>query len=227
MSDPSTARKSTTLIRKLWMAITGLFLCVFLVVHLLGNIPLLFPEEQAQQLFNSYAAALAGNIFIQIASYVLYAAFIVHSIYALIITLYNRKRQPRYAYDKRGESSPWYSRSMGILGTILLLFLIIHMKDFWYTFKFGNPETDPWGHKDLYTIVVAAFHQWWYVGLYVFSMAALGYHLLHGFYSAIRTLGLYHPKYVSYAKTIGIIYSYTIAIGFSVFPVFIYVKQLL
>lgn len=209
------------------MALTGLFLCLFLVIHLLGNLPLFLPEEDAQRIFNSYAAALSQNLLIQIASYILYAAFILHSIYALIITIYDRKRGAKYAYDQRGDVSKWYARSMGVLGTIILIFLVIHMKDFWYHYKFGAPEKDLWGNKDLYTIVVAAFSQWWYVLIYVISMIALGYHLLHGFYSAARTLGLYHPRYVLFVKRIGIVYSYAITIGFSAMPVYIYVKQLL
>lgn len=104
------------------MALTGLFLCFFLVIHLLGNLQLLLPADQARESFNSYSQLLSGNIFIKIVSYVLYASIIIHAVDALIITLKNKKTAGKYVYDQRGASSKWYSRSMGILGAIILIF---------------------------------------------------------------------------------------------------------
>jgi len=114
---------------------------------------------------------------------------------------------------------------MGILGTLILIFLVFHFRDFWYQYKFGSLPKDESGHKDLYAIVVAAYHDWWYVLFYVLSMFALGYHLLHGFYSAARSLGLYHPKYVSWVRIFGTGYSYIITIGFAIIPIYIYLTQ--
>lgn len=84
---------------------------------------------------------------------------------------------------------------------------------------------DEQGNKDLYTIVIAAYQDWWYVLFYVLSMFALGYHLLHGFFSAARSLGVYHPKYVSWIRMFGMGYSYVIAIGFAVIPIYIYLNR--
>lgn len=207
------------------MAITGLFLCFFLVIHLLGNLQLLLPADQAADSFNHYSKLLSGNIFIKAISYILYLSIIAHAIDALVITIKNRKSAGKYAYDNRKKVSKWYSRNMGILGTVLLIFLVIHFKDFWYVYKFGGLPLDASGNKDLYTIVINAFSSWWYVALYVLSMLALGYHLLHGFKSAVRTLGLYHPRYARYVEIFGVAYSYAITIGFSVIPIFVHLTH--
>lgn len=211
--------------RKTLMALTGLFLCFFLVIHLLGNLQLLLPAEQAKGSFNGYSQLLSGNIFIKIISYVLYASIIIHGIDALVITLKNKKTACKYAVDERAATSKWYSRNMGILGTLILIFLVFHFKDFWYQYKFGTLPLDESGHKDLYTIVIAAYQDWWYVLFYVLSMFALGYHLLHGFFSAARSLGLYHPKYVAWVRSFGKVYSYAITFGFAIIPVCIYLTQ--
>ncbi len=207
------------------MALTGLFLCFFLIIHLLGNLQLLLPAETAALSFNHYSALLSGNIFIKMISYVLYVSLIAHAIDALIITRKNGQAAGKYAFDDRKKVSKWYSRNMGILGTILLIFLVIHFKDFWYVYKFGELPVDMEGNKDLYVIVVNAFASWWYVLLYVASMLALGYHLLHGFKSAVRTLGLYHPRYAGYVQTFGVVYSYAITIGFSIIPIYVHLTH--
>ncbi|WP_143308482.1 succinate dehydrogenase cytochrome b subunit [Chitinophaga vietnamensis] len=213
----------TTLSRKIWMAFTGLFLCFFLVIHLLGNLQLLLPGEQSRQQFNAYSHLLSGNIIIKIISYILYASIIAHVVYAVIITLTNTRARPvKYRYDRRGTASKWYSRNMGLLGTILLIFLVIHFRDFWYVYKFGQLPIDANGHKDLYTLVVNVYNETWYVALYVICMVALCYHLLHGFFSAARTLGVYHPKYVRWIKAFGWIYSVGISAGFAFIPVYVH-----
>ena len=216
---------TSTLSRKNLMALTGLFLCFFLLIHLLGNLQLLLPKERASEMFNWYSNLLSSNIFIMMISYVLYFCLIAHAADALIITIKNKKSTVKYAYDDRKQVSKWYSRNMGILGTLLLIFLVIHFKDFWYVYKFGTLPYDRYGNKDLYAIVVNAFKSWWYVLIYVFSMFALGYHLLHGFKSAVRTLGLYHPRYAGYVQIFGTFYSYALTIGFSVIPVYVHLIQ--
>ena len=203
------------------MSATGLFLCFFLVIHLLGNLQLLLPVEKAKEQFNWYSDLLAGNIVIKIVSWVLYIALLAHALYALIITRKNNAaRGTRY-----GASSKWNSRNMGLLGTILLVFLVIHFKDFWYQVNFGSMLLDDKGNKDLYTVVVQAYQQWWYVLLYEVSFVALGFHLLHGFFSASRTLGLYHPKYVQWVKIFGWVYTAFITLGFMLIPLYIHFKN--
>jgi len=212
----------STLSRKMLMCLTGLFLSFFLLIHFLGNLQLLLPPEQAHLQFNAYSHFLSGNILIKMVSYILYACIILHAADGLIITLKNKKSGGSYASEKRGRASKWYSRNMGILGTLILIFLVIHFQNFWFVYKFGNPPLDDNGNKDLYILVVTVFREWWYVIIYVVSMGALCYHLIHGIHSAARTLGLYHPKFVKWFKTAGIVYSVIISIGFALMPVYVF-----
>jgi succinate dehydrogenase / fumarate reductase, cytochrome b subunit len=225
--DPVTAPwrqwLSLTLSQKNLMALTGLFLCFFLVIHLFGNLQLLLPPESARWQFNFYSKLLSENIFIHIISYILFGSIAAHVIYALIITIRNRRSNGRrYEYDRRGVSSKWYSRRMGLLGSIVLIFLVIHLRDFWYEVQFGHLPLDKDGQEDLYTLVVTVYKNGWYVLIYVLAMVALGYHLLHGFFSAARTLGLYHPRYVKWIRVVGWVYSVGISAGFAVIPVFVH-----
>jgi succinate dehydrogenase / fumarate reductase cytochrome b subunit len=212
----------STLSRKMLMCLTGLFLSFFLLIHFLGNLQLFLPPEQAHLQFNAYSHFLSGNILIKMVSYVLYACIILHAADGLIITLKNKKSGGSYQSEKRGRASRWYSRNMGILGTFILIFLVIHFQNFWYVYKFGTPPLDNNGNKDLYILVVTVFREWWYVIIYVISMGALCYHLIHGIHSAARTLGLYHPKFVKWFKTAGMVYSVIISIGFALMPVYVF-----
>jgi succinate dehydrogenase / fumarate reductase, cytochrome b subunit len=214
---------SVTLSRKNLMALTGLFLCFFLVIHLFGNLQLLLPAGVAQWQFNFYSKLLSQNIFIELISYILFASILAHVLYSLFITAKNRRANgKRYEYDRRGAVSKWYSRKMGLLGTIILVFLVIHLRDFWYRFQFGHVPLDKDGQKDMYNLVVTVYHNGWYVLIYVLSMVALGYHLLHGFFSAARTLGVYHLRYSKLIKTAGWVYSIGISAGFALIPIYIY-----
>jgi succinate dehydrogenase / fumarate reductase, cytochrome b subunit len=226
---PSQVRQglSHTLAEKNLMAITGLFLCVFLVVHLLGNLQLLLPTQVAQWQFNFYSKLLSENIFIHVISYILFGSIAAHAIYALVITIKNRQSNGRrYEYDRRGVSSKWYSRKMGLLGTVILFFLIIHLRDFWYQVQFGHLPLDKDGQEDLYTLVVTVYRNGWYVLIYVLCMVALGYHLLHGFFSAARTLGVYHPRYVTWIRVAGWTYSVGVSAGFALIPLYVHFARL-
>jgi succinate dehydrogenase / fumarate reductase cytochrome b subunit len=214
---------SHTVSRKNLMALTGLFLCFFLVIHLFGNLQLLLPAEAARWQFNFYSKLLSENLFIELISYVLFASILAHAVYALLITIQNRRANGRpYEYDRRSVSSRWYSRSMGLLGTVLLVFLVIHLRDFWYQLQFGHVPLDKDGQKDLYTLVVSVYQNGWYVLIYVLCMVALGYHLLHGFFSAARTLGFYNARYVHWVRVVGWVYSVGISAGFALIPVYIH-----
>ncbi|SDM31480.1 succinate dehydrogenase cytochrome b subunit [Kriegella aquimaris] len=214
------------LTRKNLMALTGLFLSFFLIIHLFGNLQLLLPEEEAKLQYNWYSHLLAGNIVVKVIAIVLYICILLHTIDAIYLSLKSKKANgPRYAIDKRGRASKWYSRNMMFLGSIIFLFLIIHFKDFWYHFKFGQLPVDKNGNKDLYTLVIAAFDQLWYVILYVIAIIALGYHLLHGVFSAHRTLGLYHPLYSKIVKFLGMAYAIIMTMGYIAIPIFIYLNR--
>lgn len=214
---------SSSIGRKLMMALTGLFLIIFLVVHLAGNLQLLIDDGGVK--FNAYSHFMATNPLIRIISIILYLAIILHVIWSIMLTVRNRKARPvGYAVKKGSANSVWTSRNMGILGTIVLIFLVIHMKDFWYQAKFGELPQGPDGNEDLYAVVRAAFAQGWYVALYVVCMVGLAFHLSHGFSSAFQTLGINHKKYTPFIKKLGIAFAIIIPAGFALIPVIMYFR---
>lgn len=136
---------NSSLGKKLIMALTGLFLCTFLIVHLGGNL-LLFRNDDGYG-FNLYANFLTHFPPIEVIAYLLYLAILVHALYALILTVNNRKARPvRYASVNKSKTS-WSSKNMGLLGSILFLFIVIHMSDFWYNYKYS----DKMGYKEYRT----------------------------------------------------------------------------
>ena len=213
--------------RKSLMALTGLFLCVFLLVHVLGNSLLFLPADAARPQFNHYAHWLSGLPVIKIAAYGTYACIIAHAVLAVVLTRGNRNSAGvGYAHPDPGASSQWYTRWMGFLGTLLLVFLVVHLWDFWYPYKFGKVvELDADGHKDLYALVAAAFQQEWRVVLYVAAMIALALHLFQGFYSGWRSLGFHHNVYSQWLKIAGRVFAILIAIGFAAMPITMYLLR--
>lgn len=250
---------SSSIGKKLIMAATGIFLCTFLVVHLVGNLQL-FRDDNGQA-FNAYAYFMTHFTPIKIVSYLLYASIILHAVYALVVTIGNNKARPvKYAVQAPQANSPWTSRNMGILGTILLVFIVVHMSNFWW--KYHNAElpyaryeinlNDPKDitvselpydanrlvhsdyvdvqagkqvvvSKDLYKLVANSFKTWWYVVLYVISMAALAFHLIHGFRSAFQTVGWDNKKYIPLIRFVGVwIFGVLIPLGFAAMPVYFY-----
>ena len=212
--------------RKNLMALTGLFVSFFLIIHLAGNLQLLLPETEARLQYNAYSQLLSGNLFVKLVSYLLYASLLLHTIDGLYLLIISKKAKgTSYSMDRRARASTWQSRNMMALGVILLVFLVIHFKDFWYSYKFGDLPLDEKGQKDVYSLVVAAFQELWYVILYIISIAALGLHLLHGVYNAHRTLGLYHPFYTRLIKILGTVFALLMTIGYIIIPVSIYLKH--
>ena len=127
---------NSSLGKKLIMALTGLFLCTFLIVHLGGNL-LLFKHDDGYA-FNMYANFLTHFPPIEVIAYILYLCIIVHAIYALVLTIANRKARPVGYAVTASDNASWQSKNMGLLGSILLLFIVIHMSDFWYRYKYTD-----------------------------------------------------------------------------------------
>ena len=216
---------SSSLGKKYLMALTGLFLCSFLVIHFLGNITLYTDPVQ----FNEYTRFMSSNPIIRVMEIVLVAGFLTHIIDAIMLTRANKKAQPvKYAMDKKQSS--WCSRNMGLTGSVILAFLVLHLQSFWYGYKFGTPaySTDSAGLpiKDMYTMVVEAFGEFWYSGLYVVAVTLLGIHLNHGFQSAFQSVGLRHKKYTPTIKMLGTAFSILITLGFISFPIYFFIIQL-
>lgn len=219
---------NSTIGKKVIMSLTGLFLITFLIVHVSGN-TLLFRNDGGEA-FNLYAQFMTTNPLVSAASIILYSGIILHVIYALVLSIRNKNARPvGYAVAHPNQNSSWKSRNMGILGTIVLIFLIIHMRSFWYEMRFGELPTVNYAGaevKDLYTIVSAAFTQWWYVAIYVLAMVGLGYHLAHGFWSAFQTLGLQHKKYSPFIKKVGLAFAIVVPLLFASMPIYFFIKSL-
>jgi succinate dehydrogenase / fumarate reductase cytochrome b subunit len=215
---------SSTIGRKLLMALTGLFLILFLVVHLSGNLLLL--KGDSGEAFNTYAHFMGNNPLIKFISIGNFSFILLHIVYAVLLTIQNKKARPiGYAVEST-KTSKWNSRNMGILGTVILIFLVVHLQNFWFQMKFGYVPVDAFNNKDLYTVTKEAFGQWWLVSLYVVSMVFLALHLSHGFASAFQTLGLNHRKYTPLIQFIGLAFSIVVPAGFASIPLIMFFSQL-
>ena len=118
----------SSLAKKYWMALTGLFLCVFLIAHLAGNLQLLDMSPEGQLKFNAYAKFMTTFPLVKVVSYLLYASILFHAFDGFLLTIQNRKARPvKYAYEKPGANSAWYARQMALLGTLILVFLALYV----------------------------------------------------------------------------------------------------
>ncbi len=217
---------SSTLGRKLTMALTGLFLITFLLVHLIGNLQLL--KNDGGHSFNVYAEFMSTNPLIQTVSKVNFFLIFAHIAVSAMLTIKNRKARGSEGYAvSNSSSSIWSSRNMGILGTIILVFLVIHLKDFWAQMHYGSVEVLDYEGKqvrNLYALVDEWFHIGWYVGLYAFCMIGVAFHLWHGFVSAFQTLGLNHLKYNGLISFVGKTFSIVVPALFALIPILMFLS---
>lgn len=206
------------------MALTGLFLILFLTGHVSGNL-LLFKGDGGEA-FNIYAKFMTTNPAVKILSYLTYISVIGHVIYAIILGRKNKAARPiGYEESKSSTNSTTASRNMGVLGTIILIFLVVHMQSFWYQMHWGDlplVEYDGETYKDLFSIVTFAFQNELMVAGYVIAMGFLAFHLSHGFASAFQTLGLNHKKYTPAIQAVGKFYAVIVPILFALMPLYIY-----
>jgi len=180
---------STSVGKKIIMAISGIFLMIFLVIHLFGNL-FLFVGEEA---FNSYVENLDKiKPLIRVIEIVLALGFIYHIYNGIFLTLKNFSSSgfKRYEIKEKSPEVSWTSRSMYISAAVIFFFLVVHLSHFWYNFNLVDIK------KDYYNFVVSSFHNFWYSALYVFSVLFLGFHLYHGFESSFQSLGLNHKNYI-------------------------------
>nr|WP_299170763.1 succinate dehydrogenase cytochrome b subunit [uncultured Allomuricauda sp.] len=214
--------------RKTIIAGTGLFLCIFLVVHLSANCILLLPEETARGLYNSYSTTLRESPLIKIVAYLLYLSIILHVVYALLITLRNRKAKPqKYVMNNSKENSTWTSQNMGLIGTMILLFIVVHLANFWARIKLGMGDAvglDAAGNVDVYEVTSSLFHNIYYVIFYTVLAIPLALHLYHGFKSAFKSLGFYHQKGLRIVAKIALVYAIIMGVGFGIIPFIVYLK---
>jgi succinate dehydrogenase / fumarate reductase cytochrome b subunit len=211
--------------KKLMMALAGLFLVVFLLVHLGINLTLIIFDDP--RIFNIAAHFMATNIVIKVFEVVLFGGFILHIIYGLIVQVMNwMARGKRYKVYNNAQTS-FFSKFMIHTALIILVFLVIHLFDFYFKAKFGHGHMEEVVYNgkhyhDLGTLVLQKFQILWVDLFYIACFLFLGFHLLHGFQSAFQTLGLNHKVYSPWIKGFGIIYTILITAGFSIIPLVVY-----
>jgi succinate dehydrogenase / fumarate reductase, cytochrome b subunit len=211
--------------KKFIMSLTGIFLISFLVVHV--GINACIWANDSGQMFNLASHFMATTIVIRIVEVGLFAGLLLHIIQGLVVEIQNRThRQIRYAVTMGNKGSKWYSRSMGLLGTLLLFFLIMHLSHFWVPSRFTELPTIDINGKEVanqYAEIIRVFQNPLVVALYVLGCMSLMYHLLHGFQSAFRTLGVPNGKYINLIKGFGIGFSVIVSLAFAMMPVSVYV----
>jgi len=222
---------TSTIFRKVLAAFSGLFLITFLIGHLVGNLQLFIPGVEGQTQFNKYAFFMTTNPIVKVLSIITYTAILLHVLITLYLAIQSRRARPvRYAVSSGNDNSDWSSRNMSVLGIIILFFLIVHMKSFWYKMHFGEMPyqylSDGTKIKDLYLITTSAFQNPIYTFFYVFCMIALALHLKHGVESAIQTVGLKIPSYEKFFKYIAMIIALSIPTAFASIPVYLFIKNL-
>jgi succinate dehydrogenase / fumarate reductase, cytochrome b subunit len=218
--------------KKLVMALSGLFLISFLVIHVginacvFNDLPIFDPTDNGR-MFNKAAHFMGSTVVIRILEIGLFIVFFIHIIQGYVLEAKNLSRRSVGYNVKMGTTgSRWYRKSMGLLGTLLLLFLVMHISHFWIPSRvtqdlapvqYGDMEA-----HDLFARMVAVFQNGWIVALYIVGCISLGWHLLHGFQSAFRTLGLSNHKYISLIKATGAGFSILVPLLFALMPISMY-----
>ena len=203
--------------RKVVMSVTGLALILFLTFHCAMNIVALFSGEA----YNMICELLGANWYAVAATIGLAALAVFHIVFAFLLTIQNRRARgnSRYAVTDKPEKVEWASQNMLVLGIIILLGLLLHLFNFWYNMMFA--ELFPSIHYDAapadgFGKIVNTFNNPFYVVLYVIWIVAIWFHLSHGFWSAIQTLGWNGKTWFCRWKLIGLIYVTLLMLGFLV-----------
>jgi len=202
--------------KKLVMSFTGLFLIGFLIIHCYLNAQIFLPDGKEK--FLAGAHFMGTNAVTRILEIGLVIGFLLHIIQGLMLWSQNSKRRTkgRYAVKAGNATSKWYSRSMGLLGTLVLLFLIMHTAHFWIPNRVHQFQT--FEEINLYDRMNEVFQNPVVVALYVLGCISLGFHLVHGFYSAFQTLGMGTKKYKTIIRNTGIAFSIIVPLIFALMP---------
>jgi len=215
---------STSIGKKLIMSLTGIFLVIFLVVHCYVNANVLFTNGEEN--FNRAAHFMGTNLLIRVTEIGLFAGFILHIIQGYNLEWLNRsKRASRYAVTAGNKTSKWYSRSMALLGSLILIFLIVHLAHFWVPSRITGLEEVTYDGKpyhNLYLEMQHVFAQPWAVALYLLGCFSLSWHLLHGIQSAAQTMGWTSKNYFPIIRSVGQAFSIVVPLIFALMPVFMH-----
>ena len=201
--------------RKVVMSVTGVALILFLTFHCCMNVAALFSGEA----YNWICEALGANWYAVVATLGLAALAVIHIVYAFILTAQNRRARgnERYAITDKPEKVEWASQNMLVLGIIILLGLILHLFNFWYNMMFAEligMEGLAHGPGDGFNWIVETFSNPLYVVLYIIWLVAIWFHLSHGFWSAMHTLGWNGKIWFNRWKVIGLVYTTLLMLGF-------------
>ncbi|WP_106831769.1 succinate dehydrogenase cytochrome b subunit [Parabacteroides pacaensis] len=218
--------------RKLIMSISGLFLVLFLLFHMSMNVAAIFSEEA----YNMICAFLGANWYAVVATLVLAAGVVIHIVYALILTLQNRKARgnDRYAVNAKPKGVEWASQNMFVLGLIILLFLGLHVSQFWYKMMFAEligQHQVALGDAMVSPTDGAAFLRFYFsniivVVLYLIWFVAIWFHLTHGIWSAFQTIGWNNTIWMNRWKVISYVVSTLIFVCFALVTIVFYIKSL-
>lgn len=220
--------------KKLVMGLTGLFLITFLIVHVSINATIfadLFNKDDNGAMFNKAAHFMGSMVLIRIVEVGLMAGILLHIMQGYLLSLQNQQsRKIGYDVSMGNSGSKWYSRSMGLLGTLILLFLVMHLSHFWVPARFTEAGLEmPVEYNgvlmhDMFALMKVTFSEWWIVVLYLLGCISLFWHLMHGFQSAFRTVGVSNNRYLLLLDTIGIGFSVIVCVLFALMPVAVYLK---
>jgi succinate dehydrogenase / fumarate reductase cytochrome b subunit len=218
--------------KKFVMALSGVFLIIFLIVHVTVNAcmwAVVFVPDDNGEVFNKAAHWLGQTLVPRILEIGLFVVFIIHIIQGYVLEVQNRQRRGiGYKVKMGSEGSAWYRKSMGLLGTLIFLFLIVHLADFWIPSRFGGldevsyPDTPGKQYHELYGRMITVFQNLWIVVLYIIGCISLAWHLIHGFQSSFRTLGVSNKRYLAMLNGTGWVFSIIVCLLFAMMPVSVY-----
>ena len=207
--------------KKLLMSISGLCLILFLTFHMVMNLTYVFDPHSV--VYGTICEILSMG-WVNVVVPVLAAFFVVHIVYAFILTLGNLRArgEQRYAVSNKAKTDSWSARNMFVLGLIVLLGIALHLTDFWAKMQLqnwlGGAEGDP------YDLMALTFGRWWVTLLYIVWFAALWFHLTHGFWSALQTLDWNNQIWFKRWKWITCIYVTLLILGFVLVAIYAYCK---
>lgn len=214
------------------MALTGLFLISFLIVHvglnscIFNDLPIFDPEDNGS-MFNRAAHFMGASLVIRIMEIGLFAGILLHIIQGYAVEVKNRaKRKKGYQVGLGNRGSTWMSRSMALLGTLIFLYLVVHVAQFWVPSRITH-DLEPVTYNgvlthNLFVRMFDVFQEEWVVVLYLLGVISLAFHLLHGFHSAFRSMGVHNKKYLSMLKGLGYGFTIIVCILFALMPISMY-----